>query len=134
MRKREHIRNNMKSVKASGSKIEQILGTALWGVNLRYRKQYSKLPGKPDFVFVKKKLAIFCDSHFWHGYKWEEKKLEHKSNKKFWYNKIERNIKRDKEVNNMLKEMGWKVIRFWEHEIKEDVGKCVTKVKEKINQ
>lgn len=124
----------MRAVRATGSKIEKTLGKALWKANLRYRKQYKKLPGRPDFVLVRYKMAIFCDSHFWHGYKWEEKKLEHKSNKEFWYKKIERNIERDKEVNNMLKEMGWKVIRFWEHEIKEDVVKCVTRVKEKINQ
>lgn len=124
----------MQAVKATGSKIEKTLGKALWKANLRYRKQYKKLPGRPDFVLIRYKMAIFCDSHFWHGYKWEEKKLEHKSNKEFWYKKIERNIERDKEVNNMLKEIGWKVTRFWEHEIKEDVEKCVTRVKEKINR
>lgn len=134
MRTKEYIRHNMQAVRAKGSKIEKTLGKALWKANLRYRKQYKKLPGRPDFVLVRYKMAIFCDSHFWHGYKWKEKKLEHKSNKEFWYKKIKRNIERDKEVNNMLKEMGWKVIRFWEHEIKEDVEKCVTRVKEKINQ
>ncbi len=110
----------MQVVKATGSKIEERLGKTLWKANIRYRKHYKKLPGKPDFVLVR--------------FKWDERKHDHKTNKEFWYKKIERNIERDKEVNNMLKEMGWKVIRFWEHEIKEDVEKCVTKVKEKINQ
>jgi DNA mismatch endonuclease Vsr len=122
----------MRAVKASGSKIEQKLGKALWSTSLRYRKQHSKLPGKPDFVLVKHKIAIFCDSHFWHGYQWEKRKKDHKSNKEFWYKKIERNIERDKEVNELLSQMGWIVIRFWEHEIKADVEKCVERVKEKI--
>lgn len=124
----------MQAVKATDSKIEERFGKALWKANLRYRKNCKKLPGRPDFVLVRYKIAIFCDSHFWHGYKWEERKNDHKTNKEFWYKKIERNIARDNEVNEMLIAMGWKVIRFWEHEIKEDVEKCVTKVKEAINQ
>jgi DNA mismatch endonuclease, patch repair protein len=133
MRAREHIHHNMKAVKSRGSDIEQTLGKALWKANLRYRRQYKKLPGKPDFVLVTDRIVIFCDSHFWHGYRWEERKLDHKSNKNFWYNKIERNMERDKEVNDMLIEMGWKIIRFWEHEIKKDVEICVSKVRQQIN-
>jgi len=123
----------MQAVKASNSELEIKLGKVLWKANLRYRRHYKKLPGKPDFVLVRHRIAIFCDSHFWHGYKWEQKRLNHKSNKEFWYNKIQRNIERDKEVNEMLTEMGWKVIRFWEHEIKEDEMACVAKIKEKID-
>lgn len=122
----------MQAVRATGSKIEESLGKALWKSNIRYRKQYKKLPGIPDFVLVRFKIAIFCDSHFWHGYKWDERKHDHKSNKEFWYKKIGRNIERDKEVNAALNTMGWQVIRFWEHEIKEDVEKCVRRVKEAI--
>jgi len=134
MRRKEHIRKNMKAVKASGSKLEQQLGKALWISNLRYRKQYKKLPGRPDFVLVRYKIAIFCDSHFWHGYQWEERKHDHKSNKDFWHNKIQRNIERDKEVNQVLHELGWKVVRFWEHEIKENAETCVQRVKERIDK
>lgn len=124
----------MQAVKATGSKIEERLGKALWRANLRYRKHYIKLPGKPDFVLVRFKIAIFCDSHFWHGYRWEGRKHEHRSNKEFWYKKIERNIERDQEINEILIAMGWKVIRFWEHEIKEELEKCVERVKKEINQ
>ena len=124
----------MRAVKATGSKIENKLGKALRKSNLRYRKHYQKLPGKPDFVLIKYKIAIFCDSHFWHGYKWKLKKDDHKSNINFWHKKIERNIERDKEVNKLLFEMNWTVIRFWEHEIKENVDKCVMRVKEAINE
>lgn len=132
MRSKRHIQRNMRAVKAAGSKIEQKLRKALWKANLRYRKQYSKLPGKPDFALVKHKIAIFCDSHFWHGYQWDERKKDHKSNREFWYKKIERNIERDKDVNEQLAQMGWTIIRFWEHEIKEDVEKCVQRVEETI--
>ena len=134
MRSKEHIHKNMTAVRASGSKIEQKLGKALWKADLRYRKQYSKLPGRPDFVLVRYKIAIFSDSHFWHGYNWKKRKHEHKSNQRFWHNKIERNMERDREINRELKRRGWTVIRFWEHEIKEDVERCVQKVKKAITQ
>tara|TARA_B100000315_G_scaffold36133_1_gene30852 strand:- start:2123 stop:2527 length:405 start_codon:yes stop_codon:yes gene_type:complete len=134
MRSQEHIHNNMSAVRASDSKIEQKLAKALWNANFRYRKQYSKLPGKPDFVLIKQKIAIFCDSHFWHGYKWKKKEFEHKKNKQFWRKKIERTIQRDREVNQELKRREWKVIRFWEHEIKENIEKCIRKVKEEIKK
>lgn len=118
----------MLAVKASGSNIEVCLGKALWAEGIRYRKQCKKLPGKPDFVIIKYKIAIFCDSHFWHGYKWKDRKYDHKTNINFWIKKLERNIQRDKEVNAKLKKKGWKVIRFWEHEIKTSVERCVNKV------
>lgn len=132
MRTREHVRHNMQAVKDRGSRIEETLGKALWAADLRYRKQYKKLPGRPDFVLVKHKIAIFCDSHFWHGYKWNKRKKDHKSNKRFWYKKIERNMERDKEINDSLMKMGWKVVRFWEHEIKENLEICVKRVREEI--
>jgi len=132
MRNRKHIQNNMRAVRNKDSKIEIKMGKALWAANLRYRKQYEKLPGRPDFVLVNHKIAIFCDSHFWHGYNWKERKKDHKTNRQFWFKKIERNIQRDKEINDSLLQMGWKVIRFWEHEIKENVEICVKRVKEEI--
>jgi DNA mismatch endonuclease Vsr len=125
---------NMKAVTSKDSKIELILRKTLWHRGHRYRKHYKKIPGKPDIAFPRKKVAVFCDSEFWHGKNWEEKKHEIKSNKKFWYNKIERNIERDKEVNNKLEEMGWEVLRFWGSEIKNDTEKCVQKVEKTLSQ
>ena len=97
---KEQRRKNMQAVKSTNSQIEQKLRLALWALGYRYRKNYKKLIGKPDIVLVKYKIAIFCDSEFWHGYDWENKKQEIKSNRQFWINKIELNIKRDKEVTN----------------------------------
>lgn len=123
---------NMKAVKSKGSKIETLLAKALWSKGLRYRKHYAKVIGKPDFVFIKQKVAVFCDSEFWHGKNWETKKHEIKSNKDFWYKKIERNIERDIEVNKELTGNGWIVLRFWGKEIKRNVEKCADKVEEVI--
>lgn len=118
---KDQRRKNMQAVKNKDSKIEVLLRKALWQKGYRYRKNYKLLEGKPDIVLIKHKIAIFCDSEFWHGYDWNNKKEEIKSNKDFWIKKIESNIKRDIKVNESLKSQGWKVIRFWGQEII-DVG------------
>ncbi|MEA2042992.1 MAG: very short patch repair endonuclease [Bacteroidota bacterium] len=115
---------NMQAVKSSGSKIEQLLGKAMWAKGLRYRKNYKKVFGKPDFVFIGKKVAVFCDSEFFHGKHWETKKHKIKSNQSFWYKKIERNIERDIEVNTFLIKNNWTVIRFWGKEIRHNPKTC----------
>ena len=101
----------------------------LWRRKLRYRKNYKKLPGKPDIVFPKAKLAVFCDGDFWHGHNWAirgyaslEKELQRYS--KEWADKITRNIQRDERINKELEALGWKVLRIWESEIKADVKRC----------
>lgn len=115
----------MSSIKNKNSKIEIILRKALWNKGYRYRINYLQLRGKPDIVFVKKKVAIFCDGEFWHGYDWEKKKYEIKSNQKFWYDKIEKNIIRDEDINISLRSQGWKIIRFWGKDIKKNLPSCV---------
>lgn len=130
---KEQRQKNMQAVKSKGSKIETLLARAMWSNGLRYRKNDKSIFGKPDFTFKKYKVAIFCDSEFWHGKDWEIKKHEHKSNIKFWHTKIERNIERDKEVNNELLRNGWKVLRFWGKEIENDLLNCVVKVENVLN-
>lgn len=121
-------RKNMQAVKSKGSKIERLLAKELWGMGLRYRKHYDRLIGKPDFVFIGPKVAVFCDSEFFHGKNWSVKKHEIKSNRKFWHKKIEDNIRRDKEVNRDLLEAGWTVMRFWGKEIKDNPEQCARMV------
>jgi DNA mismatch endonuclease, patch repair protein len=134
-RSKDIISFNMSRIKSSGSKIEKKLAKALWSEGLRYRKQYKKIKGKPDFVLVKYKIAIFCDSAFWHGYKEMTTSLhDFKSNTDFWIAKIKRNIERDKEVNKMLKKTGWKTFRFWDFQIKNDIEKCVQNVLQEIKK
>lgn len=128
---REEISFNMRQVHNKNSLIELMLRRELWKRGLRYRKNVNSIFGKPDIVFKSKKIAIFVDSEFWHGYDWKNKKKEIKSNKDFWIKKIERNIQRDKEVSKYLKENGWTVLRFWGNEIKHDVSGCVKHI-EKI--
>lgn len=124
----------MQAVKSKGSKIELKLGKALWAKGLRYRKNNKYIFGKPDFAFKRYKVAVFVDGEFWHGKDWEIRKNDHKSNKEFWHQKIERNIERDKEVNEFLTNDGWQVLRFWGKEVEKDLVNCVIKIEGAINE
>lgn len=120
----EQRRRNMQAVKNKDSKIELILRKELWSRGLRYRKNVNRIYGKPDIVFIGKKIAVFCDSEFWHGFDWERKKEEIKSRRDFWIPKIERNMQRDIEVTARLESEGWRVFRFWGNEIKRNTAEC----------
>ena len=120
----EQRRKNMQAIKNKDSKIELLLRKELWSRGIRYRKNSIKVFGKPDIVFIGKKIAVFCDSEFWHGYNWGERKKDFKSHQEFWIPKIERNIERDKEVTEKLKLEGWTVLRFWGNEIKKNTTRC----------
>ena len=121
---KEQISYNMQQVKNKDSKIEVLLRKELWSRGIRYKKNVNRIYGKPDIVFIGKKIAVFCDSEFWHGYNWEERKKDFKSHQEFWIPKIERNMERDIEVTAKLESDGWKVIRFWGNEIKKNVSAC----------
>lgn len=125
---REQIRFNMQRVRNKNSLIEQMLRRELWERGLRYRKNVNSIFGKPDIAFIGKKIAIFVDSEFWHGYDWKNKQREIKSNKKFWIKKIEGNIRRDKEVSATLTTQGWVVLRFWGRDIKKSLTKCADQI------
>lgn len=131
---KEQISYNMSRVRSSGSVIERKLGKALWAEGVRYRKQYKRLPGKPDFVLVSLKIAIFCDSSFWHGRGHPEAEARFKSNRDFWLTKIRRNIARDEQVNLLLKEAGWVVLRFWDDRIMNDTKGCVSVVRRAMDK
>ena len=130
----EQIHYNMQRVKSKDSEIEKILRNALWNKGYRYRKNVKDIFGHPDIVFKSKKVAIFCDSEFWHGYDWEHKKNEIKTRQDFWIPKIERNMQRDKEVNMKLSEDGWTVLRFWGAEIKKQTENCVKEIEKCIKR
>lgn len=124
----EQRHKNMTAVKNKNSKIECVLRKILWNNGYRYRKNCSKVYGKPDIVFVGKKVAVFCDSEFWHGYMWKENKDKIHSNKDFWIKKIENNMKRDEKVNKVLEKDGWAVLRFWGKDIIRNTDKCFEKI------
>ena len=120
----EQRHKNMQAVKSKDTAIELLLRKELWSRGIRYRKNVKSIIGKPDIAFIKKKVAVFCDSEFWHGFDWEHKKSDIKSSRDFWIPKIEKNIARDKEVNDALAADGWIVLRFWGQQIKKDVKAC----------
>jgi DNA mismatch endonuclease Vsr len=128
----EQRHKNMKAIKSKDTKIEVMLRKELWSRDLRYQKNSKKVFGKPDIVFIGKKVAVFCDSEFWHGYDWDNKKKEFKSHQDFWIPKIERNIARDKEVNDQLKRTGWTVLRFWGNDIKKNLQACADKIERTV--
>ena len=119
--------NTARKIKSKDTSIELILRKELWKRGYRYHVNDRKVFGKPDIVFSRRKVALFCDSEFWHGKKYLLGE-RFKTNSDFWESKIKGNIKRDKEVNDRLKSEGWTVIRFWDKEIKENSDKCINKV------
>ena len=124
----------MQHIRSMDTEIEILLRKALWHKGIRYRKNYSKIPGKPDIAITKYKIAIFCDSEFFHGKDWEElqPRLLKGDNGEFWVKKIGRNRERDEEINKQLEFMGWTVIRFWGNDIKKSLDECVKVVEESI--
>ena len=118
----------MQAIRSKDTSIELALRMALWERGIRYRKNYKKLIGKPDIAITKYKIAVFCDSDYWHGYDWENRNQRIKSNRDYWVPKIERNMERDREVTSALQSEGWLVIRFWEWQIKKHLDECVEEV------
>ena len=127
----------MSSIPSKNTEPELILRKALWKENLRYRVNYKKLPGKPDIVFTKCHVVVFCDGDFWHGHNWAIRGLssleeELSGYSEFWRSKILRNIERDIEINHTLKAQGWTVVRFWESDIRKNLESCVQLIKETL--
>ena len=123
----------MASIPSKNTKPELILRKALWHKGFRYRKNDSSLPGKPDIVFSKYKIAVFIDGDFWHGHNWKLRGLqsfedELKNYSDYWRTKLINNVNRDILVNMQLSDLGWTVIRIWESEIKTDVDECCDRI------
>lgn len=131
---KEQRKKNMQNIRAKDTKIEVILRKALWNKGFRYRKNYSLLPGHPDIVLPKYKIAIFCDGEFFHGKDWEllRTRLEKSNNSEFWIKKILKNRKHDDEINKYLFIRGWTVIRFWGNDIIKHTDECVRTIEETI--
>lgn len=131
---KEQRRKCMSHIRSKDTGIEIRLRKALWHKGYRYRKNYKMLPGKPDIVLTKYRIAIFCDSEFWHGKDWDilRPRLLKGNNPDFWIKKIERNRERDAEVDKKLLFADWTVIRFWGEEILKDTDKCIQVIEETI--
>ena len=131
---KDQRRKNMQHIRSNDTSIEVKLRKALWHKGYRYRNNDSRLPGKPDIVLTKYKIAIFCDGEFFHGKDWEilKPRLEKSDNSQYWISKISRNRERDEDVNKQLLFQGWTVIRFWGKEIQNNTNQCVKVVEEAI--
>lgn len=130
----EQRSKNMRAIKSKGTKDEVRLAKALWHLGYRYRKNDKTVFGKPDLTFKKYKVSIFVDSEFFHGKDWLIEKQRIKSNQEFWYKKIERNMERDKEVNQYLLSDNWTVLRFWSKEIKNNLEVCVKMIVDELKK
>lgn len=111
---------------------ERTLRQALWRIGMRYRKNVTTLPGRPDIVFFGVRVAVFCDGDFWHGRNWEELRvrLAQGTNAAYWTAKIESNIERDRLNTALLEKQGWRVIRLWETDIKRDPRAAADMIRE----
>lgn len=125
---------NMSRIKRSDTKIEITLRRELRSRGYFYRKNYKALPGTPDIVLTKYKIAIFCDSEFFHGKDWEvlKPRLEKGKNPDYWVKKIQRNMQRDMEKDQALQYLGWTVIHFWGKDILKNPAGCVQVIEEAI--
>lgn len=131
---KEQRHKAMCRIKSSDTSIELALRKALWKKGYRYFKNYKKLPGKPDIVLSKYKIAIFCDGELFHGKDWSVllPRLKKGNNPDFWINKIERNMERDNENDKKLLFLDWTVIHFWGNEILKNPDECVRIIEEVI--
>lgn len=121
----------MASIKGKDTKIEILLRKALWSDGIRGYRLNVKLPGKPDIVFIKYKIAIFCDGDFWHGKNFDEWKGRLSQH---WKEKIQRNIERDERNDSQLQNENWVVIHFWESEILGNLDECKLKIQNTIQK
>lgn len=131
---KEQRRKCMSRIRSKDTGIEVALRKALWHRGYRYRKNYKVLPGTPDIVLTKHRIAIFCDSEFWHGKDWDvlKPRLLQGQNPEYWIRKIERNRERDVETDKKLLFMEWTVIRFWGAEILKNTDQCIRVIDEAV--
>lgn len=128
----EQRRKNMRNIRSEGTLPERMVSAELKKEKIYFAKNVKTIFGKPDFVFRRKKVAVFVDSDFWHGRR--GRCVMPKTNTEFWENKIKRNRLRDREVGRELKKQGWTVIRIWESDIKKDLRKSVKKIFKALNR
>jgi len=127
-------RKTMSHIRSKDTSVELALRKALWKKGYRYRKNYKKLPGSPDICLTKYKIAVFCDSEFFHGKDWEilRSKVERGNNGEYWVKKIQENIIRDEETDKKLNFLGWTVIHFWGKDILKKTDECVCVIEDAI--
>ena len=131
---KEQRHKNMSHIRSKNTSIEVLLCKELRKRGYGYRKNYKDLPGKPDIVLTKYKIAIFCDGEFFHGKDWasQKERVQQGNNPEYWISKIERNMARDEEINRELLHLGWIVLRFWGKDIRKHMDSCVNEIENAI--
>lgn len=130
--KPEDRRRAMRAVRRRDTSDELRLRKALWRSGVRgWRCDYRSLPGRPDIAFPARHVAVFVDGGFWHGH---ASRFPRPGLTRYWLEKIERNIARDRTVDSELEAMGWKVVRIWDFEAKRDLAGSVLRVTEALRQ
>ena len=121
----EQRHRSMSRVRNKDTDLECLVRSSLHRAGLRFRKNVRDLPGSPDIVFRRAKIAVFVDGDFWHGYQfqdWQDRVAL------FWREKIAKNRDRDQKANKALESLGWKIIRVWQHDIESDVHAVVARI------
>lgn len=132
--KNEHVSRVMSANKAKETKPEIIFRKALWKANIRgYRKNWKKVPGRPDIAFPRQKLAIFINGCYWHNCEKCNFPLP-KTNREFWKNKFKTNKRRDQIKLHTLEKIGWRTLVVWECDLAEDINEMVRRVGEMRNK
>jgi DNA mismatch endonuclease (patch repair protein) len=128
----EKASRNLAKIKGTETAGEKLLRSTLFALGLRFRKNVKSLPGKPDVVFPREKVAVFCDGDFWHGRKWakDKSRLQQGANAPYWVAKIAANRERDRRYNRELRRAGWAVIRIWESDVRADPQRAAKAVAE----
>ena len=119
----------MARIRSGDTGPELALRRLLWREGFRYRVRPG-IPGRPDVAFISRRIAVFVDGCFWHGC--PEHYATPGTNTPFWKAKISRNIARDEEVNRQLQELGWTVLRFWEHDIEGEIDSVIVAIRDAL--
>jgi DNA mismatch endonuclease (patch repair protein) len=121
-------RKRMAGVRLKGGRAETALAKALWRRGYRYRKNDKRLPGSPDIAILKHRIAVFVDGEFWHGKDWVRRKDRLRRNRTYWIEKIEENIARDQRNDQLLAQLGWTPVHFWEKDVLKSLPDCVEQI------
>ena len=123
------------SSKKRDTKCELLLRRSLWAAGFRYRL-FQPLPGRPDLVFLRQRVVVFCDGDFWHGRDLEMRlaRLRRGHNATYWVEKIRTNVVRDRATTNRLRRQGWRVIRLWETDIFRDPSAAVSRIAKELKR
>jgi DNA mismatch endonuclease, patch repair protein len=135
---RDEIARNMAAIRSTENKVESALRSRVHSMGLRFRKYAKELPGRPDFIFSRERIAVFVDGDYWHGRILVEHGIEalkarlRTPNKDYWLKKFSARVERDRAVTAALEESGWVVLRYWESDLKKDLAWAALQIADQV--